>query len=100
MLDGDSNGISVKVVRYVAVGLDLQGEPYLADDEPMRSESSCPWCPRAGYSPPVGCLDASMANNGSSLNDERTSRHQELLSLRDPPWPDQSQHRTGSGRMA
>jgi hypothetical protein len=29
MLDGDSNGISVKVVRYVAVGLDLQGEPYL-----------------------------------------------------------------------
>jgi hypothetical protein len=31
-----------KVVRYGAVELDLQGKPYLADDEPMRSRIVLP----------------------------------------------------------
>jgi hypothetical protein len=47
------------VVRYGAVELDLQSEPCLADDEAMRS-ASCPWCSRAGYSPPSRmprCID-------------------------------------------
>jgi hypothetical protein len=89
------------VVRYGAVELDLQGKPYLADDEPMRSESSCPWCPQAAYPQSVGCPDGSMANNSSSLNDEPTSRHRTSESYpRDPPRPEQSQNRTGSGRTA